>query len=127
MTLRSILSALRPARPLHRGRRAGRRTGARPQVEILEDRCLLSANVVLHWNEILVQSLAVQPPRVPLASPWMRLTAPMASCAADHPAAKPQTSITATMISRCIMRRSAVGAIIAARTCSGTCSSARLA
>src|SRR5499427_9507006 len=36
-------------------------------VEQLEDRCLLSGNVVLHWNELLVQSLASQPPRVPLA------------------------------------------------------------
>src|SRR5262249_17955056 len=33
----------------------------------LDDRCLPSANVVLHWNEILLQSLASQPPRVPLA------------------------------------------------------------
>jgi hypothetical protein len=36
-------------------------------VEPLDDRCLLSSNVVLHWNEILLQSLASQPPRVPLA------------------------------------------------------------
>src|SRR5262249_31438712 len=37
------------------------------RVEQLEDRCLLSGDVVLHWNEILLQSLAGQPPRVPLA------------------------------------------------------------
>src|SRR5262245_37279726 len=36
-------------------------------VEQLEDRCVLSADVVLHWNELLLQSLAVQPPRVPLS------------------------------------------------------------
>jgi hypothetical protein len=34
----------------------------------LEDRCLLSGDVVLHWNELLVQSLASRPPRVPLAA-----------------------------------------------------------
>ena len=39
----------------------------RPQLEALEDRCLLSGDVVLHWNELAVQSLASQPPRVPLA------------------------------------------------------------
>jgi hypothetical protein len=38
-----------------------------PRLESLEDRCLLSADFVLHWNEILLQSLAAQPPRVPLA------------------------------------------------------------
>src|SRR5262249_61362104 len=37
------------------------------RVEQLEDRSVPSANVVLHWNEILVQSPANQPPRVPLA------------------------------------------------------------
>jgi hypothetical protein len=37
------------------------------RVEQLEDRCLLSGDVVLHWNEILLQSLTSQPPRVPLA------------------------------------------------------------
>src|SRR4051794_30376605 len=37
------------------------------RLEPLEDRCLLSGDVVLHWNEVLVQSLASQPPRVPLA------------------------------------------------------------
>jgi hypothetical protein len=37
------------------------------RVEQLEDRCLLSGDVVLHWNELLVQSLPFQPPRVPLA------------------------------------------------------------
>jgi hypothetical protein len=36
-------------------------------VERLEDRSVPSANVVLHWNEILLQSLTTQPPRVPLA------------------------------------------------------------
>jgi hypothetical protein len=37
------------------------------RVEQLEDRRLLSGDVVLRWNEILLQSLAGQPPRVPLA------------------------------------------------------------
>src|SRR4051794_16606148 len=37
------------------------------RLEPLEDRCLLSGDVVLQWNELLVQSLASQPPRVPLA------------------------------------------------------------
>src|SRR5262245_19875546 len=31
------------------------------RVEALEDRCVLSGDVVLHWNEILLQSLANQP------------------------------------------------------------------
>jgi hypothetical protein len=35
--------------------------------EALENRCLFSADVVLHWNELLLESLASQPPRVPLA------------------------------------------------------------
>src|SRR5688572_26985452 len=38
----------------------------RLRVERLEDRSVPSANVVLHWNEVLLQSLANQPPRVPL-------------------------------------------------------------
>src|SRR5262245_24524848 len=37
------------------------------RVEQLEDRCVLSGNVVVHWNEVLLQSLTSQPPRVPLA------------------------------------------------------------
>jgi hypothetical protein len=37
-------------------------------VERLEDRCLLSADLVVpHWNELLLQSLASQPPLVPMA------------------------------------------------------------
>jgi hypothetical protein len=36
-------------------------------LEPLEDRSLPSGNVVLHWNEVLLQSLPGQPPRVPLA------------------------------------------------------------
>src|SRR5262249_4552105 len=82
-------------------------------------------------DDLVAKHRGVQPKGASGAAPrpaglaWMRLTAPMASCAADHPAAKPQTSITATKISRCNMRRSPAGVIIAARTCSGTCSSAR--
>jgi PAP2 superfamily len=39
----------------------------RLRVETMDERCLPSADVVLHWNEILLQSLTSQPPRVPLA------------------------------------------------------------
>src|SRR5439155_9103679 len=53
-----------PARHSHPGRR---KPACRLTVERLEDRCLLSGNVVLHWNEVLTQSIAFQPPRVPLA------------------------------------------------------------
>jgi hypothetical protein len=67
MTLRSILAALRPVPPLPRARAADRRAGFRPRLESLDDRCLPSSNVVLHWNEILLQSLSNQPPRVPLS------------------------------------------------------------
>jgi len=35
--------------------------------ERLEDRALPSSNVILHWNELLMQSLPSQPPRVPLS------------------------------------------------------------
>jgi hypothetical protein len=38
-----------------------------PAVEALEGRRLLAGDVVLHWNEILLQSLTSQPPRVPLS------------------------------------------------------------
>src|SRR5262249_28591354 len=52
-------------------RQTARRGQPRPPrrlgLEPLEDRCLLSGNVVLHWNEVLLQSLASQPPRSPLA------------------------------------------------------------
>src|SRR5262245_11548467 len=37
------------------------------RVERLEDRSVPSANVIAHWNEVLLQSLPSQPPRVPLA------------------------------------------------------------
>ena len=36
-------------------------------VEALETRCLMSGDVILHWNEVLLQSLPSQPPRVPLS------------------------------------------------------------
>jgi hypothetical protein len=35
--------------------------------EALENRCMFSADVVFRWNELLLQSLSSQPPRVPLA------------------------------------------------------------
>src|SRR5207248_9749270 len=45
----------------------GRMRQSSLRVERLEDRSLPSSNVVLHWNEVLLQSLPGQPPRVPLA------------------------------------------------------------
>jgi hypothetical protein len=48
---------------------AGRRPPlAALAVESLENRCLFSGgDVVIHWNEVLLQSLTSQPPRVPLS------------------------------------------------------------
>ena len=43
------------------------RPGCRLQLDRLEDRLVPSADLILDWNEILLQSLANQPPRVPLA------------------------------------------------------------
>jgi hypothetical protein len=43
------------------------RPRGRLQLEALEDRLIPSADVILDWNEILLQSLSSQPPRVPLA------------------------------------------------------------
>jgi membrane-associated phospholipid phosphatase len=57
MTLRSTLAALRSASPLPRPRAAGRRAGFRPRLEPLEDRCLLSADVVLEWNQLLLNAV----------------------------------------------------------------------
>ena len=67
MTLRSMLAALRPAPSVRRRRPNNRRSAIRPRLETLDDRCLPSGNVVIDWNETLLQSLAFQPPRVPLA------------------------------------------------------------
>src|SRR5262249_12641507 len=67
MTLRSIRAALRSAPPRPRARAADRRAGFRPRLELLEDPSLPSATVVLHSNELLLQSLPSQPPRAPLA------------------------------------------------------------
>src|SRR5262245_35137749 len=65
MTLRSMLAALRPG-PSHRRRRhEARRSGIRPQIETLDDRCLPSGNVVTQWNEELLKSLAVNTAPVP--------------------------------------------------------------
>jgi membrane-associated phospholipid phosphatase len=50
MSFRSIRAALRPApQP--------RRAGFRPRLELLEDRCLPSADVVLQWNQVLLDAL----------------------------------------------------------------------
>ena len=37
--------------------RPRRRAGSRPQLEPLDDRCLLSADVVLEWNQVLLDTL----------------------------------------------------------------------
>src|SRR5262249_4486223 len=81
MKFRSILSALRPARPPHRGRSAARRAAVRPRLEPLDDRCLPSAAFIPEWNDLVldVQRLpgrgTAQAPRAlailnPATSPW---------------------------------------------------------
>jgi hypothetical protein len=76
----------------------------------------------LRKTEEFSPSARVAPSRVPLASPWMRLTAPIASRAAHWPLANPETSITITMISRCNMyediRACCAGLVGAARSLS---------
>ena len=57
MSFRSILTALRPAPQHRRTRAAGRRAGSRPRLEPLDDRCLLSADVVLEWNQVILDAL----------------------------------------------------------------------
>src|SRR5688500_13892298 len=67
--LQNLRSALvpRPAQLRHR-RRGSFRVATHPlHLEVLEHRCLLAGDVVLHWNEVLLQSLTAQPPRVPLS------------------------------------------------------------
>ena len=57
-------TVVRTHRPAHdRGQPRPPRLGC----ERLEDRALLSADVILQWNELLMQSLTSQPPRVPLS------------------------------------------------------------
>src|SRR5262245_5897755 len=53
--------------PRQRARRAHApsRRACRPSLEPLEGRCLLSGDVVLRWNELLLQALQNQPPQVP--------------------------------------------------------------
>ena len=53
------------------GKRSGRQPGRQPRqavsaVEGLENRRLLSADVVFHWNELLIQSLPSTPAPVPI-------------------------------------------------------------
>ena len=57
MSFCTILSALRPEPQHPRTRAARRRAGTRPQLEVLDDRCLLSADVVLEWNQVLLDTL----------------------------------------------------------------------
>ena len=57
MSFRSILTAVRSVRPLPRVRAAGRRAGFRPRLEPLDDRCLLAADVVLEWNQVMLDAL----------------------------------------------------------------------
>ena len=73
MLFHSWLQNLRSARmpfqgQRHHGRRDSLRAATHPlTLEALEARCMLAGDVVLHWNEILLDSLTSQPPRVPLA------------------------------------------------------------
>ncbi len=57
MSFRSILTTVRSVRPLSRVRPAGRWAGSRPRLEPLDDRCLLSADVVLEWNQVVLDTL----------------------------------------------------------------------
>jgi membrane-associated phospholipid phosphatase len=57
MLFRSILASLRPDPTHRRTRAAGRRARARPQLERLDHRCLLSGDVVLEWNQVLLDAL----------------------------------------------------------------------
>ena len=56
MSLHSILDALRfvPTRCRPRAHTTGRPPTFRPRLELLEDRCLLSADFVLDWNRLLL-------------------------------------------------------------------------
>src|SRR5262245_46259171 len=67
ISLRSIFRGIRPSSPSPGVHPAGASSACAAQFEPLENRCLFSGNVVTHWNELLLQSLSSQPPRVPLA------------------------------------------------------------
>jgi membrane-associated phospholipid phosphatase len=73
MTLRSILAALRSVPPPPRARTAGRRAGFCPRLEPLEDRCLLSGDVILDWNATLINTIAAQQTPLTLASRSMAM------------------------------------------------------
>jgi hypothetical protein len=57
MSFLTILTALRSVPQLRRTRAAGRRDGFRPWLEPLDDRCLLVADVVLEWNQVMLNAL----------------------------------------------------------------------
>jgi PAP2 superfamily len=57
MMPRSILAARRPAPTAHA---AGRRDRFRPRFERLDDRCLPSANVVVEWNQHLLDTFKAE-------------------------------------------------------------------
>ena len=57
MSFLSALAALRPDPQHHRTRAARRRARTRPRLELLDDRCLLSADVVLEWNQVVLDTL----------------------------------------------------------------------
>jgi len=57
MTPRSILAARRPVPTAHV---AGRRDRFRPRLEPLDDRCLPSANVVVEWNQHLLDTFKAE-------------------------------------------------------------------
>ena len=69
----------------------------------LQPRRRTSRHGLVEKTDALRPSARVAPPRAPLASPCMRLTVPIASCAATWWPAKLERSVTATMISRCNM------------------------
>src|SRR5262245_43877716 len=56
MMPRSILAARRPAPTAH----VGRRDRFRPRFERLDDRCLPSANVVVEWNQHLLDTFKAE-------------------------------------------------------------------
>jgi membrane-associated phospholipid phosphatase len=74
MTLRSLRSALRPARPLSQARAARLRAAFRPRLEPLEDRCLLSGNVVLEWNQLALGAIKQTNANLLLASRALAIT-----------------------------------------------------
>jgi len=68
--LQNLRSALAPGRgQRHYGRRGSLRAATpRPNLEVLEDRCLLSGGVVLHWNQLALDAIRQVKPNPLVAS-----------------------------------------------------------